>query len=172
MDSPVIINLEHIPEEEVLGYANRVATRAVVLDKNNLVGVLYSTEMDFYQLPGGKVEVGETMKEGIVRECEEEIGCNVEVIAEIGKTKEYRKYNHKINDSTCFIAKALSKKEGYVPDGEDEIKFGMVVKWLPIEDVIKGLESSRHDEPAWVQTFHRDIYFLKQAQEYLKKNNI
>ena len=172
MDSYEIINLENIPEEAVLDFANRIATRAVVLNKNNLVGILYSTKMDFYQLPGGKVEVGETMEEGVIRECEEEIGCNVEVVAEIGKTKEYRKYNRKINDSTCFIAKALSIKEGYVPDGEDEIKFGMVVKWMAAEDIIKGLESSRHYEPAWVQTFHRDMYFLKQAQEYLKKNNI
>ncbi len=172
MDSYEIINLENIPEEDVLDYANRIATRAVVLDKNNLVGVLYSVNMDFYQLPGGKVEVGETMEEGVVRECEEEIGAHVEVVAEIGRTKEYRNYNRKINDSTGFIAKALSKKESYVPDGEDEIKFGMIVKWLPIEDIIEGLESSRHDEVAWVQTFHRDIYFLKKAQKYLEKNTI
>ncbi len=39
-----------------------------------------------WKLPDGKAEDGETLEQRIIRECQEELGVDIEVCGEVGKT--------------------------------------------------------------------------------------
>ena len=71
-------------EEEII-YIERIAVKVVLRDdegKIALVGTKYRL------LPGGGVEGGESLVEAAIRECKEEVGCNIVIDSEIGKTEE------------------------------------------------------------------------------------
>lgn len=68
----------------------RKATRAIVLDGENIL-LLYTERYHDYSLPGGGVDDGEAITDGLKRELKEETGAqNIEVIAEFGLYEEYR----------------------------------------------------------------------------------
>jgi 8-oxo-dGTP diphosphatase len=59
-----------------------VGVGAIIFDENRVVLVRRGRPpaLGQWSLPGGMIEVGETMEEAIVREVEEEVGLRVEVI--------------------------------------------------------------------------------------------
>ena len=59
-------------------------TRALIKNNKGEYLSLYDTRFEHYQLPGGKVDRGETIEEGMKREVEEEIGCKVKKIKYLG----------------------------------------------------------------------------------------
>ena len=67
----------------------RKIVRAVVLDEQNRIALtkINNTDKfgirDYYELPGGGVQKGETLLRALSREMEEEIGCEISVIKEI-----------------------------------------------------------------------------------------
>jgi nucleoside triphosphatase len=53
---------------------------ALIVNKEGMILLAKSHKwFDKYTLPGGHIEVGETMKEAVVREVKEEVGLDVEV---------------------------------------------------------------------------------------------
>jgi len=60
----------------------RVVAKALITDENNKVLVVKESQ-DFWSLPGGGLEHGETPQECIVREVEEEIGLLDVTVGEI-----------------------------------------------------------------------------------------
>ena len=86
-----LINPENVSEEEVKKYRVREAGRAVVVDENGMIALLHVTKENYYKLPGGGIEDTEDKMIALKRECKEEIGCDVEVIGEVGTIVEYRK---------------------------------------------------------------------------------
>lgn len=58
----------------------RVSCKAIIVEDDRLLAIHLRDELaDFYTLPGGGQEIGETVEEALMRECREEIGCDVEV---------------------------------------------------------------------------------------------
>lgn len=168
MDEAIIFNLGNIPEDIAKEFRTRIAVRAVVVDGENNVGILHSQKLDYLELPGGKVEVGESREGAIVRECKEEIGSDVTPVQGLGVTKEYRRVTERINESTGFLSKVIAKNIDFIPDGEDEAKFDMEVIWISIDEAIQRLKESKSEEVATQQAFLRDLYFLEAAKRFLK----
>lgn len=59
----------------------QITVQAIVLKENQVLLMKRRNtgfKDGFYGLPGGKLHVGETPMEGIVRELKEELGCNLE----------------------------------------------------------------------------------------------
>ena len=76
------INPENVDENNIPGWEYRKAARAVVFDNENKVGLLDVSSKNYYKLPGGGIEEGEDIKIALDRECEEELGVQVEVLKE------------------------------------------------------------------------------------------
>ena len=58
----------------------RLSAHAVIIDEAGRVLLLQATYGDRrWGLPGGAVDPGETLHETVVRECKEELGCEVQV---------------------------------------------------------------------------------------------
>lgn len=58
----------------------RLSSHAVILNEKNEVLLLKATYADYaWGLPGGGLDLGETIHEALIRECKEELGCGIEV---------------------------------------------------------------------------------------------
>lgn len=61
-----------------------VAATAFVLDETDRVLMIRRTDSGLYAIPGGQLEIGETISQTVVREVKEETGLDVEPVRVIG----------------------------------------------------------------------------------------
>ena len=162
-----LINPENVSEDEVKKYRVREAGRAVVVDEDKKIALLYVAKENYYKLPGGGIEDGEDKMSALKRECLEEIGCNVEVINEIGVIVQYIKIFNLKQTSYCYLAKVKGQKG--MPDfTENEKKKGFKQVWLSYDEAFKALtESKATSIKGSAYIIPRDTTFLKEARKYL-----
>jgi len=163
-----LINPDNIAEDEAKNYRIREAGRAVVIDENGMIALLHVTKKSYYKLPGGGIENGEDKMIALRRECQEEIGCGIEVIGEIGIIIEYRKKSKLKQTSYCYLAKVKGEKgKPDFTDGEKEKGFEQV--WLPYDEALKVMrESNTTNIKSSVYIVPRDIAFLEEAKNLIK----
>lgn len=144
-------------------YTERKATRAVIFDTEMRVALLHVTNKGYHELPGGGVEMSESIEDALRRETSEEIGCTITNIRELGIVEEYRNEFAMHQVSYCFVAELLGVK-GQPNLEADEIADGFVPEWMPINQAIEILESEvavKHYEAMFIRL--RDLTFLKEA---------
>ncbi|MTD56872.1 NUDIX hydrolase [Amycolatopsis pithecellobii] len=61
-----------------------VAVSAFTLNERGELLMIRRTDNDLYALPGGNLELGETLSEAVIREVQEETGITIEVVELIG----------------------------------------------------------------------------------------
>jgi len=145
---------------------HRQSSRAVVFDNENNIAILYIKTSDFPKLPGGGVEEGENLEQTLKRECLEEIGCEIEIVREIGEVVEYREGINMVQNSYCFLARVVGEK-GPVNFTEREISQGVEIKWLLIDEVLKMFEKEPSDYvPRFIK--QREMTFLIEAKKMVK----
>jgi len=118
----------------------RNAVRAIIIRDNALLVQHKSYESGEvrYALPGGAPHPGETLEQGLVRECQEEIGVAVEV-AELMHVADY----HKPRETTpptkrqlveflfrCCVPESYHAQNGPKPD-----KHQIDVIWLSFDEI-------------------------------------
>ena len=67
------INMDNIDNKVVDKVNNKV--RVILLDDNN--NVVVTKYADMFMLPGGKINKGESLEKGLVREVKEELGIDL-----------------------------------------------------------------------------------------------
>lgn len=106
-----ISDIDFFPNIEVLPIENksisRTAVRTVLYNEYDKIALVGDT---YVVLPGGAMNIGESYENTIRREIKEEIGCEIDIIEEIGRVVEYRNKGGVIQESYCFISKI--KKDG------------------------------------------------------------
>jgi ADP-ribose pyrophosphatase YjhB (NUDIX family) len=70
-----------------------VVVCSALITKEKSVLLVHEKKMDKYGLPGGKLEEGETLRDCVMRECQEELGAVIEIdnlimVTEKPKTRE------------------------------------------------------------------------------------
>ncbi|HOZ36715.1 MAG TPA: NUDIX hydrolase, partial [bacterium] len=68
-----------ISEEKIsqtIKYKVRRAARAVVLDQDNKVAIVWNDKGQHHKIPGGKIEEWEDIEMALKREIKEETGCD------------------------------------------------------------------------------------------------
>ena len=164
------INPRNVSEAEVANYKLGEAARAIVVDKENKIALLWVGRDKYYKLPGGGIEPGEDRMIGLQRECYEEIGCAAEVIGEIGYTLEYWKEDDEKQTSYCYLAKMVGEKG--TPDftqSEKDRDFGIV--WVSYPEAIELLKESKPIQFEGEYIKPRDLAFLEEAKDILKLHN-
>jgi mutator protein MutT len=93
-------------------------------DRTMLLGVTRKDNHKLFGLPGGKVDVGESMHEGVIREVKEETGIDVKSAAPIF-----------LREDGEFVA-AVYLVTDY--EGEVSTKESGLVAWITFEDLKQG----------------------------------
>ena len=74
-------------------WKKRTAARAIILDNQNKIPLLWSNKYLFYKIPGGGIENGENIIKALKREIMEELGIKIKNIKPLGEIKEYHTKN-------------------------------------------------------------------------------
>jgi 8-oxo-dGTP pyrophosphatase MutT (NUDIX family) len=107
------------------------AVTGVVLDDQGRLLLIHRTDNDRWALPGGGIEIGESVSDALVREVREETGIDVEVTGVVGI----------YSDPRHVIA---------YDDGEVRQQFALCLRARPVGGTLSG--SSESTEVRWVPT--------------------
>lgn len=100
-----------------------------VILKNKKILLLHRIQTDWFELPGGKIEIGETPEEAAKRELQEELLCDVELIEKLGE-KDFEE-NRYMMGYTWFLTKI---KEGQKPEIGEPDKFSEYT-YIPLAEL-------------------------------------
>ena len=123
--------VEHRPQPDE-SITRRISAYAVVVHKNKVL-LVKEVWSDSYELPGGGIESGELVTDGVVRECEEEANVSITLTSRTPLHLHqsrfvYTKDDHKsFHNSLCLFFKAKPKAV------EKEIANQAV--WLPKAEI-------------------------------------
>jgi 8-oxo-dGTP pyrophosphatase MutT (NUDIX family) len=148
------------------------SVRVVLLDEDNLVAVLHVGSVDFYTLPGGGIDEGETPQQAAVREVCEETGCDSEIMCALGVIEENSKACEWNGINTCFMSRVKGSK-GVQRLTQIESDEDTRVHWYSIHealDIIANQRISGRDEREMgigKIIGERDVALLNKAVEVL-----
>lgn len=152
----------------------RPSVRGIIL-RDGKIAMMHSQKYNYYKLPGGGIEPGESLEETLVREVREESGLIVkpDTIKEFGYVRRIEKGKFEdifIQDNYYFICEA---EAGIVEQELDayEAEERFVLEFVPIEHAITVNNTSDHLEKNDIITFRgmldRENMVLKLLQEEL-----
>lgn len=147
--------------EDGVVFEDRPTGKAIVFDDENNIALVGNKVNSFYLLPGGGIDAGESLEDGIVRECLEEIGCKVTLNKKVGIIEDYRIRDKKHCINHCYIAR-VSGKKGMLTLTADEARNGLHVIWVPLPRALQILE----DEI--VQLRRGEVHFYNTAFNILR----
>lgn len=128
------------PGEEPKNYKVRPTAKGIVLDSDGHIALLSNGEHSLF--PGGGVDDGETFEEAFIRECKEEIGCDVAIISHIGNACHFRAKNMTKYDVHFFVGKVVGEKG--TPTTREAGELACTINWLTKEEVLTTLEEQMH----------------------------
>lgn len=151
-----------------MSYKVRQAARAVAIDKNGNLPILFDAEHNIHKIPGGGVDRGETISQALKREVKEESGCSIKVLGEIGLTIEYRNRINILQLSYCWLTQVQGKVVEPQFD-QEEIAGGFELKWLKLDEAIKLFKKDKPRGYTGPFMWQRDLLFLQKAKEIINK---
>lgn len=165
MKQLLLLNPYNVPREEAENYPVREAARAIVFDDEKNIALIHVSDRGYYKLPGGGIEGDENHLLALQRECEEEIGCGIEMLGEIGTIIEYRKLFGIKQISYCYLAKVQGQK-GEPRFTEEEVANGFERIWVQYSEALKLITGkSTTDTEGRDYIVPRDIAFLEAAKD-------
>lgn len=120
----------------------RTAPRAVIIEDGKLLTVVMKKENGdlFHVLPGGGQHWGETLPEGLKRECAEELGAEIEV-GEVIYVREYIGKNHDFSKRHVgfhqleVVFRCRLPEGSCVSDQAEGDTFQVGTAWVPLADL-------------------------------------
>lgn len=115
----------------------RDTARCIIQNSNYEICLLYSRARDYFAIPGGGIEPGESLLEALNREILEETGYTIKNPKPLGKIFEER--HNRATNTYFFLATPLEKTHTHYMQDELEEDYELV--WLPISDAIKKFQT-------------------------------
>lgn len=169
-------------EAYILHYASHYigAGGLVINEQNELLVIrqqpLRDGRIPGYKLPGGFIEVGEHLSQGVIREVEEETGIKTEFESIIG----FRLWHlERFGKSDIYFVCKLRPLNYTIIRQESEIAEAF---WMPVEDYLNHQESSAFNrgmvksalthcgfESTWFDGYHSDPAMREKIELFLPK---
>lgn len=146
----------------------RNSARCLLINQNHEICLLYSRARDYYAIPGGGIEPGESLLQALSRETLEETGYLLKNPKPIGNIHEKR-YDRV---TTTFFFSAQPDKvlhPNYMPD---ELEEDYILKWLSLPKALQIFqtvcnEQRLHNFPSYKGAFI-SYRFLELLQYFIK----
>ncbi len=109
-----VIDDEYIVKDKAIPFKKREVVRGVVLNENNEIFLIHLVDddifghRDYYELPGGGIEIGENKIEALLREMIEETGYECEVVCDLGQVTVF--YNLLYRENIVYFYLLRAKK--------------------------------------------------------------
>lgn len=143
--------MSKLVEEKKLNKKVRNAVRTFLIKDDRVVCTKYKTlNVGYFDIPGGKIEDGETAEEAAIREFKEETGIEVYNLEKVGNV--IIEYSDRIYNMETFIA---NDYDGIPQEFEENFSF-----WINIDNLLK--EKKRYAITCLLQSEFQD--------EFKKKN--
>ena len=169
MKKIAVINFENASEKDSEGFGIRNTARGVVFDEDNNIALMKVSKNKFYKLPGGGMKKGETYNMTFIRECREEAGVEIGTLTELGLITEIKKCNGVVQNSCCYLAYVVGKKNN--PSfTELEKKNGFSVIWVGIDEAIKYVKKAGFSNLIGRYVSERELIILELAKKYSNQN--
>ena len=121
----------------------RKTARAILINSEEKIALMYAKKFDLYSLPGGGFEEGETEYEALKREIFEETGCQCDFIDPLGIVFENRAHADDVVISYYFVVK--TKTIQAIPQlTNEEIENGTTLSWVSISKVFHLIHDRIH----------------------------
>ena len=134
----------------------RPSVRGIIISDGR-VAMMHSLKYDYYKLPGGGIEEGESLEETLVREVREESGLVVkrDTIKEFGYVRRIEKGRYEdifIQENFYFLCEVEERIEAQkLDDYEEEERF--VLEFVTPEHAIEVNANADHGEKAQIGVF-------------------
>jgi ADP-ribose pyrophosphatase YjhB (NUDIX family) len=156
------------PLEEPKEYVTRPTAKGLVFDADGNMALI--TTHEHYGLPGGGVEKGETFEQALIRECEEEIGCKVEINSNIGTSEQYRTRDAVKYETEYFTATVMGEKGMPTSTQDDEQNIRII--WIPVNEAVVFLSEQIKNLPAKDYSFKFNARtHIAAVEKYCKENH-
>lgn len=153
--------------EEPSDYQNRPTVKAVVIDEDG------DTLLFGLSLLGGGVEEGESLEAAIHRECLEEAGILIEILAPLGEVIQYRDALKKRHEIHGFLVRFVRQQSE--PTTTQKREMNRSLTWLTfdkaeymLEKRIAEVEEARETYPAG-DAYQSALYSATTALVFLRE---
>ena len=134
--------------------------------------LMYTNRYEDYSLPGGGVDEGESIEQGLIRELSEETGAQqITIVKSFGLYEEYRPWHKDDFDiihikSYCYLCN-IADELGKVQLEYYEQQNGMTAKWVDINEAIAHNERTLANSKKQGLSILRETYLLKRIAAQL-----
>ena len=116
----------------------RVSSRAIIFQDGSLLTLFRrkrkeGTVKEYYVIPGGGIEAGETLEENVIRELKEELSIDIKILGYLGKEEKEETIAHFFH---CEITNGIPTLGGEELERMTEDNYYEVQR-MPIKDIDK-----------------------------------
>ena len=124
-----------LEDKDMAKGTKRTIVRGIVVDQAGNIAVFNKRVANEYKLPGGVVKDGESTEATFLNEIKREIGCEIEIIEDIGIVEEHIGQDDIVQETYVYVGRVLEK--GKIDYNNQEIdEFGKVM-WVSPEEALK-----------------------------------
>lgn len=165
-----VIDKKNYIENGTVG--KRPSVRGIII-RDNTIAMMHSLKYDYYKLPGGGIEEGESLEETLIREVREESGLvvNTSSIKEFGMVRRIEKGMIEdifIQENYYFLCEPEGEpEEQNLDDYEAEERF--TLEFVTVEHAIDVNNNHDHGDKVNAQTFRGMIDRENRVLEFVAK---
>lgn len=138
----------------------RLTARAIVLNPQGLLAVMYAAKFGIHTLPGGGVEEGESIEDALVREITEETGCKITSAEPLGYVEENRAHADYTQLSYYFVIRTADDTL-HPRLTEQEAANGTRAMWCTFDEAYERIAAPVFERPQQKFLQARDVAALR-----------